>query len=320
MLNLRLTSFQDGDSVRQLHAQYGSLESSLLHLLWQLFLENRSLLEDSFLLPSLRAQFPDNKQPQSEAYYPPWLSMVFPEEEVRLPLVAFRNGALFYYIEAAAVRVDKRGELHDIRRQLQSLGGKLARLKGVAGREVEQQAIVAQTEELRCQLRRWPHWPRLDLPQLWWHWTMVRAYESLPRRGTRKRVSSQQVARLCKWLSVPEIGLHCTPATIKAARRRFVSRDWFGQQYPTYIATPRKSMRVSTTELETTRDAASGQAGGSIQFTCHICHVSKMDTLHGLGLHLKETHQIQGDAVEIPEEGNLIREKATQKVLATWEE
>ena len=43
------------------------------------------------------------------------------------------------------------------------------------------------------------------------------------------------------------------------------------------------------------------------------------DTLHGLGLHLKEKHQIQGDAVEIPEGGTLICEKATQKVLATWE-
>lgn len=320
MLTLRLTSFQDGDSVRQLHAQHGSLESSLLHLLWQLFLENRNLLEDSFLLPSLRALFHDNKQLKSEAYYPLWLTMLFPAEEVRLPLVAFRNGALFYYIEAAAVRVDGRGELREIRRQLQSLGGTLARLNGVAGREAEQQALVAQMEELRRQLRHLPHRPRLDLPQLWWHWTMVRAYESLPRRGTRKQISPQQVARLCKWLSVPEIGLHCTPATIKAARRRFVSRDWFGQQYPTYIATLRKSTRVSTMELETARDAASGQAGESIQFTCHICHVSKTDTLHGLGLHLKEMHQIQEDAVEIPEEGTLICEKATQKVLATWEE
>src|SRR5262245_39782757 len=127
---------------------------------------------------------------------------------------------------------------------------------------------------------------------------MVRAYESLPRSGTRKQVSRQQVARLCTWLSVPEIGLHCTPATIKAARRRFVSRDWFGQQYPTYIATPRSSTRAPTMELETTRDAASGQAGESIQFTCHICHVSMRDTLQGLGLHLQEQHQIQGDAVE----------------------
>jgi hypothetical protein len=73
-------------------------------------------------------------------------------------------------------------------------------------------------------------------------------------------------------------------------------------------------------EPETAKDAASGRAGESIQFTCHICHVSKMDTLHGLGLHLKEKHQIQGDAVEIPEEGTCICEKATQKVLATWEE
>ena len=320
MLNPRLTLFQDGASVRQLHAKYGSLESSLLPLLWQLFLENKNPLEDSRLLPSLRALFLDDQEQKGEAHYPQWLSLLFPAEEVRLPLVVFRNGALFYYIEAAAVRVDARGELRDIRRRLQSLGGKLARLKRVAGREEEQQAITAQMADLRLELRHLPHWPNLDRPQLWWHWTMVRAYENLHRIGSRKQVSPPKVARLCRWLSVPEIGLQCTPATIKAARRRFVSRDWFGHQYPTYIATPRKSTSSSTMEPETAKDAASGQAGELIRFTCRICHVSKMDTLHGLGLHLQEKHQIQGNAVEIPEEETLICEKATQKVLATWEE
>ena len=185
---------------------------------------------------------------------------------------------------------------------------------------MEQQTITAQIEELRLELRHLPHWPNLDRPQLWWHWTMVWAYESLPRIGLRKQVSPPQVARLCQWLSVPEIGLHCTPATIKAARRRFVSRDWFGHQYPTYIATPRRSTRSSTMEPETAKDVALDQAGESIEFTCHLCHVSMTDTLQGLGLHLQEQHQIRGDTVEIPEDGTLIREKATQGVLATWPE
>jgi hypothetical protein len=328
MLNPRLTIFQDGEAVRQLHAKYGSLESSLLPLLWQLFLENRNPLEDSRLFPSLRALFLDDQEPKGEAHYPQWLPMLFPAEEVRLPLAAFRNGAVFYYIEAAAVRVDARGELPDIRRRLQSLGGKLARLKGLAGQEAEQKAeqelqqkaITAQMEDLRFELKHLPHCPNLDRPQLWWHWAMVWAYENLPRIGRRKQVSPSQVARLCQWLSVPEIGLQCTPATIKAARRRFVSRDWFGHQYPTYISTPRGAKRSSPMEPETAKDVASDQAMESIQFTCHICRVSMMDTLRGLGLHLQEKHEIWIDDTEISEEGMLIREKETQAVLATWQE
>ena len=123
MLNLRLTQFQDGGSVRQLHSQYGSLEPSLLPLLWQLFLEKRNPLEDSRLLPSLRTLFLEEQQDMKAASIPSWLSTLFPAEDVRLPLMVFRNGALFYYIEAAAVRVDARRELRDIRRQLQSVGG-----------------------------------------------------------------------------------------------------------------------------------------------------------------------------------------------------
>ena len=183
MLNLRLTQFPDGGSVRQLHTQYGSVASSLLPMLWQLFLENRNPLEDSRLLPLLRTLFPEGQQDTGTASCPPWLPTLFPAEDVRLPLVAFRNGALFYYIEAAAVRVDARGELRDIRRQLQSLGGKLARLKSLAGREAEQHAIAANMEDLRLELKHLPHWPNLDRPQLWWHWTMVRAYECLLRIG-----------------------------------------------------------------------------------------------------------------------------------------
>ncbi len=320
MLNPRLTMFQDGDTVRLLHAKYGSLDSSLLPLLWQLFLEDRDPCESSRLLPLLRTMFPTNQPDQDEVRLPAWLWDQFPADEVRLTLVAFRSGALFYYIEAAAVRVDAREELRGIRHRLQSFGGKLARLKGVVGREEEQRAIAAQIADLRLELKYLPHWPNLDRPQLWWHWAMVRANDSLPRFGRRKQVSPQQVARLCQWLSVPEIGLHCTPATIKAARRRFVSRDWFGHQYPTYIATPRGSTRSSSMEPEKNKHTPSEQAMEWIQFMCHICRVSMTDTLHGLGRHLQETHEIWIDDTEIPEEGMLIREKETQKVLATWEE
>ena len=320
MLNLRLTQFQSSDAVRDLHAQYGSLASPLLPLLWQLFLEHRNPIEDSRLLPLLRTLFPEGQQDKGEASVPQWLPTLFPADEVRLPLVAFRNGALFYYIEAAAVRVEGREELRDIRRRLQSLGGKLARLKPVRGREAERKAIAADMEDLRLELKHLPHWPNLDRPQLWWHWTMVRAYECLPRTDLRKHVSPRHLKLLCQWLSVPEIGLRCTRATIKAARRRFVSRDWFGTQYPTYIGTPRQSTRSPATEPDDGKGASSDQAVFSIQFTCHLCQVSKTDTLQGVGLHLQETHHVREDSVEIPEEGMLIRERTTDTVLATWQE
>lgn len=320
MLNVRLTQFPSGDAVRQLHAQYGSLEPSLLRLVWQLFLEHKNPLEASRLLPFLRTLFPEGQQDKGKASVPQWLPTLFPAEEVRLPLVVFRKGALFYYIEAAAVRVEGREELYDIRRRLQSLGGKLARLKGVTGREAEQNAITADIEDLRLELKHLPHWPNLDRPQLWWHWTMVRAYECLSRIGPRQQVSPRHIKLLCQWLSVPEIDLQCTPATIKAARRRFVSRDGFGTSYPTYIGTPRRPMRSETREAEEHTGAASDQTGDSIQFTCHLCHVSKTDTLQGLGSHLQEQHQVRGDTVEIPEEGMLLREKTTHTVLATWQE
>lgn len=112
--------FQDGDSVRQLHATYGSLEPTFLPMLWQLFLEYRDPGESSRLLPFLQTMFPTDLQDQVKTQFPPWLRDQFPADEVRLPLVIFRSGALFYYIEAAAVRVDARGELGDIRRRLQS--------------------------------------------------------------------------------------------------------------------------------------------------------------------------------------------------------
>ena len=239
MLNPRLARFKHGDSVRQLHTRYGSLDQSALSIMWQLFLERDNPLGESLLLPTLRTLLSEGKGDTGTARQPSWLRTVFPADEVRLPLMAFRSGALSLYIEAAARRVDTHAEVQAIQRRLQGLGGRFARVKHLPGRDDEQQAIAAEIEQQRQELKRLNHWPKLHDPQLWWHWAMVRAYECLPRTRSTRRVSPLHVKHLCQWLSVPEIGLVCTPATIKAARRRFAGRDWLDNSYPTYLATPR---------------------------------------------------------------------------------
>ena len=73
-------------------------------------------------------------------------------------------------------------------------------------------------------------------------------------------------------------------------------------------------------ESKDTTDESSDQARDAIQFACELCHVSKTDTLQGLGLHLQEMHQVREDMVEISEEGRLVLEKTTHTILASWHE
>ena len=322
MLNLRLTRFRYGDSIRTLHTRYGSLAPLGLSILWQLFLERKHPWEESRLLPVLRELLPEAEQDRGTGHQTGWVRTMFPAEDVRLPLVAFRKGALYYYIEAAALRVDARTEIRATQRRLQTLGGPIARLKPLPKRDTEQQAIATELEEGQRELKRLRHWPRPDDVQLWWHWTMVRAYECLPRTGTKKRVSPQHVTQLCQWLSVPEIGLACTPAAIKEARRCFKGRDWLGSQYPSYLATPHQPMRPSVMDIEHEDDVGPSPDGdeGAIRFTCHLCQMSTTGTFLMLGRHLQEQHQIQQEDVELSEEEHVLREQTTQTVLATWQE
>ena len=320
MLNPRLTRFRHGDSVRQLHARYGSLDPSALWVMWQLFLERENPLGESHLLPALRTLLPEGKAHTGPAGQSSWLQAVFPEDEVRLPIVAFRKGALYLYIEASALRVETRTEVRAIQRRLQGLGGKLARVKHLAGRDDEQHAILAEIEQQQQELKRLDHWPKLHDPQLWWHWSMVRAYECLPRTGSRRRVSPLDIKQLCQWLSVPEIGLDCTPATIKAARRRFKGQDWLGSQYPSYFPTPRGSAETSVMDSQNETDTAPDADEDPIQFTCHLCHGSKTGTFLTLGKHLLEQHRIQPEHVKVSEAEQVIRKQETEEVLATWQE
>ena len=297
MLNPRLSQFRYGNSVRQLHARYGSLNPSARSVLWQLFLELKNPLEESPLLPTLRNLLPDPEQDRGIGHQAGWLRTVFPAEEVRLPLVAFRKGALSFYIEAAALRVETRTKVQAIQHRLQVLGGRLAREKSLPGRHDAQESIATEIEHGQRELKRLRHWPKLDHAQLWWHWTMVQAYECLPRTDGKKRVSPLDVKQLCQWLSVPEIGLECTPAAIKGARRRFKGRDWFGNQYPTYLATPRGSESSSTMGPEYQVASLSEGDKDFIRFTCHLCRLSTTGTLLTLGKHLREQHRIQPEHV-----------------------
>lgn len=319
MLNPRLTRFRYGDSVRQLHARYGSLAPSALWIMWQLFLERENPLGESPLLPALRTLLPEDKTDTGPAGQSSWLRTMFPKDEVRLPLMAFRNGALYLYIEAAALRVEIRTEVQAIQRRLQGLGGRLARVKHFSGRDEEQQAIIAEIEHQQQGLKRLDRWPKLHDPQLWWHWAMVRAYECLPRTRSRRRVSPLHVKQLCQWLSVKEICLACSLAVIKAARRRFAARNWLGNSYPTYLATPRGSTRSLVISTEHEVDPSTDRDGDLIRFTCHLCHVSITGTPLALGMHLQEQHRIQPEHVELSEAEQVLREKATEEVLATWE-
>ncbi len=320
MLNLRLARFKHGDSVRQLHARYGSLDPSALSIMWQLFQERPHPLEESPLLPTLRTLFPEGRADTGTAHPPLWLQTVFPKDEVRLPLMAFRNGALYLYIEAAALRVDTRTKAKAIQRHLQGLGGRFARVKHLPGRDDEQRAIAKEIEQQQQELKRLDHWPKLHDTQLWWHWAMVRAYECLPRIRAGTRVSPIDVKHLCQWLSVQEIGLACTLAVVKAARRRFAGRDWFGDSYPTYLATPRPPMESSEMDSQNETDTTLEGDEDPIQFTCHLCHTTRAETLHTLGLHLREQHRIQPEHVDLSEAEQTIRTKATKEVVATWQE
>ncbi len=310
MLNFRLSRFKHGDSVRRLHTKYGTLNQFFLPLLWRLYLEDIPSGESTGFLPILRQLFPEDRQPQ-------WLRERLPEE-ARLTLMAYRGGALYFYIEAAALRVEGRRKQPRIRANLQVLGGRLARLKGRGGPEEERNAIAGEIENLRVELRRIPQWPKLIDPQLWWHWAMAHAYECLPRPRGGRTPTRVDVKHLCEWLSVPEIGLRCTAATIKAARRRFASREWFGRKLPTYLATPRGSVPRATLADDPGVLQSQQAVPDKVLFTCLVCDRRWVGDLLDIGTHLETKHGADLTAVDIPEGQTEIRWKGTEKVIVSW--
>src|SRR5262249_22506375 len=88
-----------------------------------------------------------------------------------------------------------------------------------------------------------------------WHRAMVLAYVSLRSLDDQRRLRVRDIKALCKWLSIPEIGVLCTRDTIKAARRRFVWESHCnGRRYRVYTATPRAMSSYRADAVTYTRE------------------------------------------------------------------
>lgn len=94
------------------------------------------------------------------------------------------------------------------------------------------------------------------------------------------------------------------------------------KQRPIYLSlvTPRGSESSSTMGPEHQVDSLREEDKNCIRFTCHLCRLSTIGTLLALGKHLREQHRIQPEDVELAEAEQVIRKKATEEVLAAWQE
>lgn len=247
-----------------------------------------------------------------------WLKQQYPED-ARLELQVFRGGAFYYFIEAAALRVEGREEMPGVRRLLQRLGGMLARLKHRPDREAERRTLSEKLAYQQTYLRVLPRWPKAEGAQFWWHWTIVQASTQLRGHGASGRVSSEEIQRLCHWLSIPKIGLHCTSAVIKAARRRVVTRSWFGQACPTYISTPRGRAHVPPAPNGDEGEDACVNADDRIIMSCRRCDAIQPGTLYDIGSHLQQEHGLTSDMIEVSESTRQdMCLKETGEVVLSW--
>jgi len=320
MLKLRLGKLKKPDSVRRLHAKYGTLDSRCWSLLWALSQPNHPLNRVLDVPAQLKQLFPDSQTHDVAAPNPTWLRDLFPDEEVLLRLVAYRSGAFAYYIEAAALRLEGRERIFSIKRFLQALGGKLARLRAKPNQEDAERTLQEDIGNFRAEIDWLERFPNLYGVQLWWHLAMVSVYEWLANPQHRPQIPHLTLSRLCAWLSIPEIGLVCTPATIKAARRRWKGRDWFGQRYPTYIPTPRRE-RVLSKGLPREELIAEDSAQESrVRFTCRLCQTEQEGTFQEMGAHLRTHHEVNEDAVEVASERKEIYLKSTGATIVSWKD
>src|SRR5262245_8064019 len=75
------------------------------------------------------------------------------------------------------------------------------------------------------------------LAQSYWHEAMVLVVTWARSALNVSRLPAAVTSNIYRWLSIPEIGLCCTPDTIKAAQQRVTSESRSGQKYRLY--TPR---------------------------------------------------------------------------------
>lgn len=150
-------------------------------------------------------------------------------------LVSQRNIAFYYYIQKAAMKRRIKRTAPTRIKELQSLGGRLARLKNQQEMKDQKKKIEAEIQSWRGtakQLKKQPD-AYMTEAQFYWHYTIVLLYESFPVRRFRR--PSWAIQEICRFMSIPEIGLNCTRDVIKAARRRFKEEEYEdGIKYFTY--------------------------------------------------------------------------------------
>jgi hypothetical protein len=194
-----------------------------------------------------------------------FLCKTFPDPETRSKVIQFRKEVfarfIFFvtrqaaysgnryqlqrqrqFLHAAGVKLSPIVNKREIVAQLQALGGKKARLHAQSIREkngylfgsrLYQSGILSwkiekEIRSLKALLKIYESNHLLDVEQSYWHYLMVVCYTCLPAYGlTSKRRS--YIRPLCNWLSMPEIGLRCTPNTIKAAFTRTQDKGKFNQ-------------------------------------------------------------------------------------------
>ena len=153
-----------------------------------------------------------------ESANPDWLRKWLPEDEARRDLVDLRYQAFYDYIDLAALMARLRRNRPRVVTELRSLGGRRGRHRG----SVHEERINSQIAIQQWRLKRGRRLPDMLWAQFCWHLGMVLTYWVLRSKRDRTRLPGPVLARICQWFSIPEIGLLCTPNTIKGAHRYFV--------------------------------------------------------------------------------------------------
>jgi hypothetical protein len=227
------------------------------------------------------------------AAFEPWM------EEVR----ADRKAAIDGFISEAELKARCRDELDRLALKLKALGPKYTRLKALPGREAEAEQVG---KEMRsCQVTRLSiqrACADLKRQAKWWQRrVMVRLYEKRPRgqRGIMKQI--------CKWLSVPEIGIRCTPGTIRAARRHSSDQIWrdsdTGVEHwlPVYCDSQGPPQRVAPEFKDRV-------------FSCLLCGKRAMSR-HEFRAHLTETHNLLEQDLYVPKRSREFRREGTDEPI-----
>jgi hypothetical protein len=253
---------------------------------------------------------------------PDWLREYFPDDAVRVELVYLRKEALYYAIEAAKLEVRTSRGWHHKRNvgELRILGGKLARLKTQDAAEPE----IAQVEsEIRIQRSRRSSARAkveelLELSQYRGDTVIFTATEYLRSPGRYVLLPSDVIQGVCRWLSIPELGVFCTPETIRSARRHFSIDRRNENSYRVYqwqLPRSAKGENASGTQEDPTWDE---RVFMTSPFICHCCECWM--TGKEIGPHLVRDERIPVKLIAVNEERDELYRTDTNKLVASWAE